>query len=136
MRGTEAAGLVVTALQAWQGEFLLRTGDREKARPMLETVVREARAAPGPDAWVQALFTIDAIARAAREVGDWDFAAWAARQMMEHDPNYAGSHYALALVAQHAGELRTAAAEFALAGKYWSKADPDLPELKTIRQGR
>ena len=37
---------------------------------MLEEVVRKKlRAAPGPDAWTQTLFTIEAIARAAREVG-------------------------------------------------------------------
>jgi tetratricopeptide (TPR) repeat protein len=136
MRGTESAGMVANVLQAMQGEFFLRTGQRAKARPILEEVAHKVRAAPGPDAWVQALFMLDAIARAAREVGDWDLAAWAARQMVEHDPNYAGSHYALALVAQHAGDQRTAAAELALARKYWSTADADLPELKTIRQGR
>ena len=90
--------MVATALEAFQGEFFLRTGQKDKARPMLEGVARKVRAAPGPDAWTQALFTLEAIARAAREVGDWDLAGWAARQMAEHDPNYAGAHYALALV--------------------------------------
>ena len=75
MRGTEGAGIVATPLQAFQGEFLLRTGKQDTGRPMLEEVVRKARALPGPDAWTQTLFTIEAIARAARDVGDWDFAA-------------------------------------------------------------
>ena len=93
MRGApEGAGLAATPLKALQGEFFLRTGKKEQGRPLLEEAAREVRAAPGPDAWTQALFTLEAIARAAREVGDWDFAAWAARQMLEHDPNYAGSH--------------------------------------------
>ncbi len=100
---------------------------------MLEDVVRKARARPGPDAWAQALFTIEAIARAARIVGDWDFAAWAARQMLEHDPNYAGSHYALALVAEHHGDAQTARAERTLVEKYWSRADQGLPELSPKR---
>ena len=130
MRGTEGAGLVADALQAFQGEFLLRTGQKDTGRPMLEDVVRKVRAAPGPDAWTQALFTIEAIARAARDVGDWDFAAWAARQMLEHDPNYAGSHYALALVAEQRGDAQTARAERALVEKYWKNADPDLAELR------
>jgi tetratricopeptide (TPR) repeat protein len=130
MRGTEGAGLMADALQAFQGEFLLRTGQKDKGRPMLEDVVRKVRAAPGPDAWTQALFTIEAIARAARDVGDWDFAAWAARQMLEHDPNYAGSHYALALVAEHRDDAQTARAEWALVEKYWKNADPDLAELR------
>jgi tetratricopeptide (TPR) repeat protein len=133
MRGTEGAGIVADSLKAFQGEFLLRTGKKEQGRPMLESVVLNVRAAPGPDAWTQALFTIEAIARAAREVGDWDFAAWAARQMVEHDPNYAGSHYALALVAEHRGDAQTARAERALVEKYWSRADPGLPERSPKR---
>jgi hypothetical protein len=96
---------------------------------MLEDAVKKVRAAPGPDAWTQALFTIEAIARAAREVGDWDFAAWAARQMVEHDANYAGTHYALALVAEHNGAAATARAERALVEKYWKNADRNLAEL-------
>ncbi len=92
------------------------------------------RAAPGPDAWSQTLFSIEAIARAAREAGDWDFAGWAAGQMREHDSNYAGTHYALGLVAQHRGDRATMAAEFALAAKAWGQADPGLPELNVIRQ--
>jgi tetratricopeptide (TPR) repeat protein len=126
MRGAEGGGLVATPLQAFQGEFLLRTGKAAQGRPMLEDVVRKARALPGPDAWVQALFTIEAIARAAREVGDWEFAAWAAREMLEHDPNYAGTHEALALVADHRGEAATARAERALAATYWQHADPEV----------
>jgi tetratricopeptide (TPR) repeat protein len=126
MRGAEGGGIVADALQALQGEFLLRTGKAAQARPMLEAVVRNTRARPGPDAWAQTLFTIEAIARAAREVGDWDLAGWAARQMLEHDPNYAGSHEALALVADHRGDAPTARAERALAAKYWKNADPGL----------
>ena len=131
MRGTEGAGLVADSLQAFQGEFLLRTGKADTGRPMLEDVVRKVRARPGPDAWAQALFTIEAIARAARDVGNWELAAWAGRQMAEHDPNYAGSHYALALVAEHHGDTLTARAERALVNKYWKNADPDLGELRT-----
>jgi tetratricopeptide (TPR) repeat protein len=126
MRGAEGGGIVADALQAMQGEFLLRTGKAAQARPMLEAVVRNTRARPGPDAWAQTLFTIEAIARAAREVGDWDLAGWAAGQMLEHDPNYAGSHEALALVADHRGDAPTARAERALAAKYWENADPGV----------
>ena len=84
------------------------------------------RARPGPDAWAQALFTIEAIGRAARDVGDWELAGWTARQMVEHDPNYAGSHLAMALVAEHAGDTQSARAERGLVTKYWKNADPDL----------
>jgi tetratricopeptide (TPR) repeat protein len=129
----EGAGLVSTPLQVLQGEFFIRTGRRDKGRPMLEEAARTVRAAPGPDAWTQALFTLEAIARAAREVGDWELAGWAARQMLDHDPNYAGSHYALGLVAQHLGDRKTAGAEFAQARKYWKNADPDLPELDRVK---
>jgi tetratricopeptide (TPR) repeat protein len=136
IRGVEGGGLVATPLQTLQGEFFLRTGQTDKGRPMLQEVVKKIRLAAGPDAWTQAMFTIEEIARAARDIGDWELAGWAARQMVEHDPNYAGAHLALALVARHAGDEKTAHAESALAAKYWSKADPDLPELQAIRSGR
>jgi tetratricopeptide (TPR) repeat protein len=126
IRGAEGGGIVATPLKAFQGEFLLRTGKAAQGRPMLEDVVRQARALPGPDAWVQALFTIEAVARAAREVGEWELAAWAAREMLEHDPNYAGTHEALALVAAHRGDAQTAAAERARAEQEWQNADPEV----------
>ena len=63
---------------------------------------------PVPIRGVQALFTLEAMARAARAVGDWELAGRMARQMLEHDPAYAGSHYALGLVAEHDGDGATA----------------------------
>jgi tetratricopeptide (TPR) repeat protein len=130
IRGAEAGGLVAAPLQALQGEFFLRTGQGDKGRSMLREVAKKARTAPGPDAWTQALFTLEAIAKAAREVGDWELAAWTADQMREHDPHYAGTHYALMLVAEHNGDAQTARAERALVDEYWKDADRDLPELK------
>jgi tetratricopeptide (TPR) repeat protein len=127
------AGIVANALLQLQGEFLLRTGQREKGRAMLHEVAAKVRAAPGPDAWTQALFTLESIARTAREVGDWDLAAWAAGQMIEHDPNYAGSHYARGLVAVERGDRAGARAAFDEARRLWKDADPDLAELNQMR---
>src|SRR5262249_31547936 len=106
------AGIVANALQHPQGEFFLPTGQREKGRAALEDVAKKVRAAPGPDAWTQALFTLESMASAARDVGDWDFAAWAAGQMRDHDPNYGGTQFALGLVAQHKGDQTSARAAF------------------------
>jgi hypothetical protein len=53
--------------------------------------------------------------------------------MLDHDPNYAGTHYALALVAEHNGNSAIARAERALVEKYWKDADRDLPELAAKR---
>lgn len=130
---TDGQSLVAPALEVLQGEFFLRSGQREKGRAMLDEIIRRLRESQGPDMWAQTLFTIEAIALAARDAGDWEFAGFAARQMLAQDPAYAGSHYALGLVAEHNGDLRTAQAEFALAEKYWAKADADLPELRAIR---
>jgi tetratricopeptide (TPR) repeat protein len=130
---TEGTGLVAMPFEALQGEFFLRTGQRDKGRAMLERVVRTVRAQTGPDEWTEALFALEDIARAARDVGDWEFARRIAREMREHDPAYAGTHYALGLVASHAGDRSGARAEFALAAKYWSKADADLPEVRDAR---
>ena len=130
------AALVATSLEQLQGEFFLRTGQREKAHTMLDQVIRKLRAAPGPDEWVQALFALEAIARTARAAGDWEYAGRMAKQMLEHDPLYAGTHYALALSAEHAGDVKTANSEFGLAQKYWNRADPNLAELQEMRSRR
>jgi tetratricopeptide (TPR) repeat protein len=127
-----AQGLAAIALEALQGEFLLRTAQRDKGRAVMERAAQKWRSLPGPDAWSQSLFRLEALARAARSVGDWTFAARLAQMMLEHDPNYAGTHLALALVADHDGNRDTARREAELALKAWASADRDLQELKTI----
>ena len=100
----------------------------------MERAAQKWRSLPGPDAWTQSLFRIEALARSARQVGDWLFAARMAQLMLEHDPDYGGTHYALALVAQHDGNDPTARREFDLALKAWAAADKDLPELAIARK--
>ena len=121
-------------LEALQGEFRLRTAQRDQGRQVMERAAQKWRSLPGPDAWTQSLFRIEALARSARQVGDWLFAARMAQLMLEHDPDYGGTHYALALVAQHDGNDATARREFDLALKAWATADKDLPELVTARR--
>jgi tetratricopeptide (TPR) repeat protein len=132
--GVEGGAIAAPALLGLQGEIALRTADRDKGRRVLREAAGRWRALPGPDGWVQALFALEAIATTARSVGDWPFAGEMAQQLLAHDSSYAGAHYALALVAEHAGDQRTARAEFARAQKYWSQADGDLPELAEIRK--
>jgi tetratricopeptide (TPR) repeat protein len=126
--------LAVIPLEALQGEFRLRTAQREQGRQAMERAAQKWRSLPGPDAWTQSLFRIEALARSAREVGDWPLAARMAQLMLEHDPDYAGTHYALALVAQHDGNEATARREFDLALKAWANADKNLPELAIARK--
>ncbi len=132
-KAPDGGALVATSLAKLQGGFFLRTGQRDKGRAALEQVMQKVRAAPGPDAWIQGLFMLEAIARTARDAGDWDFADRAASQMREHDSAYAGTHYALALVADHRGDREAARSEYELALKHWSRADRDLPELADVR---
>ena len=101
---------------------------------MLKNVEARIRALPGPDAWLQALFDMEAFARVARDSGAWELAEYTARQMIEHDPSYAGGYYALGLVADHNGDAASVRQQFAKAERLWAKADPDLPELQHIRQ--
>jgi hypothetical protein len=54
--------------------------------------------------------------------------------MREHDPEYAGTHFALGLVANHRQDRDTACRELGQALKHWSRADADLPELAKTRQ--
>lgn len=125
-------GLAVIPLEALQGEFRLRTAQRERGRQMMESAAKKWRSLPGPDAWSQSLFRLEGLARSARQVGDWPLAARMAQLMLEHDPHYAGTHYALGLVAKHDGNAATARREFELAAKGWAQADRNLAELRTI----
>ena len=116
------------------GSLQLRSGEGAAGRTLLMDVERRLRALPGPDAWMQALFVLESVARTAREAGDWDLAEFTARQMLEHDGAYAGAHYALGLVAEHRGDEAAALRFFAEAERYWASADRDLPELTRVRK--
>ncbi len=119
-------------VEALHGELLLRTGKQAEGRAILQEVQRAMRAIPGPDQWSQALFRLEAIARSGREAGDWELADSTARQMLDHDAAYGGSHLAMALVLRQRGDAAGAGREFEAARRFWREADPDLPELSQI----
>ena len=123
---------VAPYVEMLEGELALRGGRPDEGRAQLQRVQQALRAVPGPDAWIQALFRLEAIARAARDAGDWQLAEFTARQMLEHDAAYAGGHLALALVAARRGDEETAARERAEALRLWRDADADLPELRLV----
>lgn len=126
-------GAILPYIDALRAEVMLWEGKRKEGAALLMDVQKRLRALPGPDAWTQALFRLESFARTARAVGDWELAEYTARQMLEHDSAYAGSHYAMALVAEHRGDQTLLASELAAARKYWSDADRDLRELHEVR---
>ncbi len=128
--------VVAPWVEALRGDLLLRAGQRDEGRAVFKEVAGGLRAAFGPDAWSQALFRLESMARSAMEAGDWDLAEFIATQMLEHDAAYGGSHYALALVMRHKGDNAGAAREIEAARRYWRDADPDLPELRQIAAER
>ncbi|MCI0585790.1 MAG: hypothetical protein L0323_02995 [Planctomycetes bacterium] len=115
-----------------RGDLLLRTGKAVEGRALLKEVQRALRAIPGPDAWTQTLFRLESIARGAIDAGDWDLAEYTAKQMLDHDSAYGGSHLAMALVLRNKGDAAGAARELEAARRFWRDADPDLPELTQI----
>jgi len=123
---------VAPYVDALRAEMLLRDGKLDEGRALMKEVESRLRGQPGPDAWTQALFRLEAFARVARDVGDWDLAEFTARQMIDHDAAYGGSHLALALVARERGELELARQEAASARKYWLDADRDMKELAQL----
>jgi len=52
--------------------------------------------------------------------------------MMEHNPNYAGGYYMMALFAAHSNDSAAEAKLLGTARKLWATADADLPELAAI----
>ncbi len=126
-------GMVAPWVDGLRGELLLRSpGRQQEGRVLLQDVQRRLRATPGPDAWSQALFRLESIARSAREAGDWELAESTAAQMLEHDAAYGGSHLALALALQYRGDAAGAERELAEARRLWREADPDLAELRLM----
>lgn len=123
-------------VSALHGELLLRNGDKAQGRTILKAVQQSMRAITSADAWVQTLFRLESIARSAREVNDWELAEYTARQMLQHDAAYGGSHFALALVLQQKGDAAGAEQEFVAAKRAWRDADPDLAELRQIPDPR
>jgi tetratricopeptide (TPR) repeat protein len=119
-------------VEALRGELLLRQGHGDEGRAVLKEVVRALRTTPGPDAWTQALFRLESLARSAREVKDWELAEFVAMQMLDHDSAYGGSHLALAHVLRHKGDKAGVTREIEEAKRCWRDADADLPELKQI----
>jgi tetratricopeptide (TPR) repeat protein len=109
-----------------RAEILLREKNWTEGNRLMEGIEKDIVAVPGPDAWSEALFQFEYIARLAREVGDWELAEHTAQKMIQHDPSYAGGYFALGLVAEHRGDAPTAKQEFATAEKLWSKADAEL----------
>ena len=131
MRSSPAAGSFASIpFAAVQAEFLVRTGERARGEAMMRQGVQRLRMLTGPDARMDAIFTMEALARAMRDAGAWDLAAWLAGQMMEFDAGYAGSHFASALALEHAGNATGARQAFAAAARLWSSGDSDLPELQ------
>lgn len=127
-----ARGQVEPWVEGLRAELLMRNGDRATGSALMKDMIRSLRALKGPDAWSQALFRIETMARTARDVGDWELAGFAADQMIEHDPAYGGSHLAKALVLKQKGDAAGAQKEADLAKKAWRDADPELPELTLL----
>jgi tetratricopeptide (TPR) repeat protein len=114
-----------------RAEIMLREGRMEEGNRLMERIVKDVVAVSGPDAWSEALFQLEYIARVAREASDWTLAESAAREMTAHDPSYAGGYFALGLVAEHQGNAPTAKQEFATGERLWSKADTNLQPWQT-----
>jgi tetratricopeptide (TPR) repeat protein len=127
-------GVLVPDFQLAQGEHLMRSGQIEQGRALLREAAAKLRAQSGPDAWIQTLFALEAIARLAREQGDWTLAAEMADAMRQHDPAYAGTWYGQALVAEHGGRRDAAREAYRETVRRWQSADADFPELADARR--
>ena len=117
-----------------RADILLRENHTEDAEELLIGVEKAILAMPGPDAWSSATFQLETIAQRARDAGDWNLARYTAHNIMEHNPNYGGGYYAMALVAEHAKDSAPESQLLSSAQKYWAKADPDLPELLAVHK--
>lgn len=116
-----------------RANLLLMDKRIDESRALMTDLVKSIISMPGPDAWCAAEFELESLAQEARRAGDWDLSRFMAEEMIKHNPQYAGGHFALGLVAEHAGEEAGAKQMFGAAEKFWSQGDSDLPELAVIR---
>jgi hypothetical protein len=117
-----------------RAEILLQEKKTAEGEPLAMEVARSIEVMPGPDAWIAAQFELESMAQSARKAGSWELARLLASEMLMHNLNYAGGHFAYGLAAAHAGNSADAQKAFAAAEKLWEKADKDLPELGQIRK--
>jgi len=123
----------VSYVEGLRGEILLKQGQKEKATELLKQLEPAMRLLSGPDEWTETLFWLEDIFRSARAADDWELAEFTAAQMAEHDTHYGGSHYALALVAEHKGDTATARREFTETERAWAHADSDFAPVIDVR---
>jgi len=117
-----------------RADLLLQQKNTAEGEPLAMDVAKTIQSVPGPDAWIAAQFQLESMARSSRTAGNWELANFLAQQMILHNLNFAGGHYAFGLAAAHSGNNGDAAKAFATAQKLWAKADKDLPELEQIRK--
>ena len=117
-----------------RAEILLSQRKSVEGAALMKDIEEQLRASAGPDAQSQALIQLDSIARRARESQEWGLTELTAHQMIQQDPSYAGGYYALGLATEQRGDLAAASQQFGVAERLWSEADPDLPELRSVRQ--
>jgi hypothetical protein len=70
----------------------------------------------------------------ARDLSHWALAGDVAKQMQQFAPSYAGTHYALAKEAEHAGNAEVARQEYQAAISGWGAADADFGALTDARR--
>jgi tetratricopeptide (TPR) repeat protein len=118
-------------LNELRGEILLRSGEKQKADALLRQTADSLASHRGADALAE-LYLLEHIASVSRQQQQWELAAYTAGLMATFDPNYFGSHYAAAFVADHNGNAAKAQQEMMAAKQLWRHADPGLPELAQI----
>jgi hypothetical protein len=111
-----------------QAEIGLRDGSPGAEEKMREILLKVREGFRNADA-TAGIFLIQLTASDARAMKKWELARFAAEQMIKFDANYAGGHYALAMVEEHEGNATAAAVGFKKAVELWHDADPDLAEL-------
>jgi predicted negative regulator of RcsB-dependent stress response len=123
----------VPSVEGLRGEILLKQGEAAQGTEMLKQLEPAMRLLSGPDEWTETVFWLEDIFKAARASDAWELAEFTAAQMAEHDLHYGGTHYALAIVAEHKGDATGARREFTEAEHAWTHADPDFLPLVEAR---
>ncbi len=123
----------VFELNLLRTELALRRG-LQGAEPAMRDLLLKAKEGFRNADSTGSLFLIQQVADDCRNMKKWELARFAAEQMLQFDPNYAGSHYEMAMVKLQTGDAGAARPELQRAVDLWKNADPDLEELRQAKQ--
>jgi tetratricopeptide (TPR) repeat protein len=94
----------------------------KKMKSIQETLLKQT----GPDPWIDALYFLQMLTQLSINTGNLELAETSAKNMLLHDPEYAGGYLMLARIKKQQGDMPAAITSFEKAKFRFKDADPEF----------